>query len=111
MQRFRVISVWALVLLLAVGIDPMGRAVASVAVTGQQAPAAVMNIAGTGGGCGVCRISDHAAMPPSGCATGICWNLPASSDSNLLSELYASRAPFGLETYNLAAGVSGGPEP
>src|SRR5216683_1292456 len=110
MRRFRIISVWVLVLLLVVGIDPMGRAAASAAVTGQQAPTVVTNVAGAAGGCGVCGTPNHAAMPPGSCVTGICWNLQASSASTLSFELHA-RAPFGLGIYSIGAGIAGEPEP
>ena len=110
MRKVRVISVYALVVLLALGIDLMGRGVANAAVTGQQAPMVVMNGAAPGGGCGVCNTQDETGAPPSGCVTGACWNLPASSGSSLLLELYGSGL-FSLEAYDLGAGISGGPDP
>ena len=110
MRKPRYIIVCVLVLLLLLGVDPMGQAMAMPVATGQQTPAVVMSVAATGSGCRVCSTVDDTAMPLGSCAVGICSNLPASSDTMLLPEIHAG-ASFRLEAYGLGDGISGGPEP
>lgn len=104
------VSVCVLVALFAFGAEPTGQAVASATVNDQVAPTVVTNITATDGGCGGCSTGVYAATSPSGCVTGMCWNMPASSGPALLSELYV-RTKFRIEAYNLGAGIAGGPDP